>query len=91
MEGYHTVIKVNGTGFVQCQKTPNAGILASGNDRVTLATPGNKWYICGVGDHCSDHAQKLKITVYPKDIAPALPPLLPRAPAPAPAAEAPWY
>ncbi|KAI3991305.1 hypothetical protein MKX01_034624 [Papaver californicum] len=41
--------------------------LTTGNDVITLATPGRKWYICGVGQHCAG-GQKLFITV--QDAAP---------------------
>ncbi|XP_058084621.1 uclacyanin-3-like [Magnolia sinica] len=80
-EGDHTVVKVNGTGFASCSKSPNSGVLASGSDRVTLTTTGNKWYICGVGSHC-DNGQKLKITVLPK--------MMLGSPAPAPDTSFPW-
>ncbi|KAG9452090.1 hypothetical protein H6P81_004994 [Aristolochia fimbriata] len=66
-EGYHTVVKVDGAGFAECSVSPNNGTLTSGSDRIVLATPGNKWYICGVADHCSYYSQKLKITVLPRD------------------------
>ncbi|XP_077210094.1 cupredoxin superfamily protein [Tasmannia lanceolata] len=77
-KGAHTVVKVNGTGFSACQTSPNSGVFTSGNDKITLLTPGNKWYICGVSNHCSYYNQKLKITVMPK--------MMMWAPAPAPEA-----
>ncbi|XP_077247770.1 blue copper protein-like [Tasmannia lanceolata] len=81
-EGSHTVIKVNGTGFAGCITSPNSGVLTSGDDKITLLTPGNKWYICGVSNHCSYYYQKLTITVMPKTM------MWPPATAPAPAPEA---
>ncbi|KAF6173734.1 hypothetical protein GIB67_042902 [Kingdonia uniflora] len=39
--------------------------LTTGNDVITLATQGNKWYICGVGKYCEAGGMKLAITVYP--------------------------
>jgi hypothetical protein len=45
--------------------------LTSGNDVITLATPGRKWYICGVAKHCEAGNQKLVITVLLQTIAPA--------------------
>ncbi|KAM7529907.1 hypothetical protein LguiB_033317 [Lonicera macranthoides] len=36
-----------------------------GNDMIVLATPGRKWYICGVGQHCAVGGQKLVINVNP--------------------------
>ncbi|KAM7273541.1 hypothetical protein ACFE04_028205 [Oxalis oulophora] len=69
----HNVLKVNGTGFKDCIKPPPSEALKTGNDKVTLATPGKKWYICGVSTHCADNNQKLVINVVD-----------PWAPAPAP-------
>ncbi|KAM7253785.1 hypothetical protein ACFE04_031467 [Oxalis oulophora] len=59
----HNVFKVNGTGFKDCIKPPSDEALTTGNDRVTLATPGKKWYICGVKTHCAESNQKLTINV----------------------------
>lgn len=59
----HNVFKVNGTAFKNCTvPTSNDEKLSSGNDEIVLATPGSKWYICGVSGHC-DAGQKLAITV----------------------------
>ncbi|KAM0980375.1 hypothetical protein ACFX13_013950 [Malus domestica] len=69
----HNVFKVNGTGFNACVKPTgnDQPPLTSGNDRIELKTPGNKWYICAAADHCKS-GQKLVITVM--DTAPASPP-----------------
>ncbi|XP_065852056.1 blue copper protein-like [Euphorbia lathyris] len=56
----HNVYKVDGNGFKDC--TPSQNLLNSGNDTITLAQPGKKWYICGFSDHCSK-GQKLVINV----------------------------
>ncbi|ONI06834.1 hypothetical protein PRUPE_5G084200 [Prunus persica] len=64
-EGAHTVLKVNGTGFQQCAAPLDSAPLTSGKDVINLATPGRKWYICGVGQHCELGNQKLLITVLP--------------------------
>ncbi|KAA8516883.1 hypothetical protein F0562_017299 [Nyssa sinensis] len=61
--GMHNVFKVNGTGFQNCIKPPLSQALTSGKDIIVLATPGNKWYLCGVGNHCAFGGQKLAITV----------------------------
>ncbi|XXG65354.1 hypothetical protein AAC387_Pa05g3074 [Persea americana] len=82
-EGNHNVIKVDGKGFASCATSPNSGILTSGRDKITLATPGNKWYICGVSGHC-DAGQKLKITVLPKS-------MIGDAPSPAPEVVVPGF
>ncbi|KAF8403445.1 hypothetical protein HHK36_011549 [Tetracentron sinense] len=69
--GVHNVFKVNGTGFKECIVPPTTEALTTGNDVITLATPGNKWYICGVAKHCVDGGQKLSITVLSGWSAPA--------------------
>ncbi|KAM7524348.1 hypothetical protein LguiA_014250 [Lonicera macranthoides] len=63
--GAHNVFKVNGTGFQNCIKPPPSEALTTGNDMIVLATPGRKWYICGVGQHCAVGGQKLVINVNP--------------------------
>ncbi|KAK1583888.1 hypothetical protein Q3G72_027894 [Acer saccharum] len=74
--GAHTVLKVNGTGFQNCIKPPASEALTSGSDEIVLATPGRKWYICGVGTHCETAGQKLFITVQPQSssVSPAMAP-----------------
>ncbi|KAF9592277.1 hypothetical protein IFM89_013503 [Coptis chinensis] len=69
--GAHNVFKVNGTSFKDCAIPPVNEALISGNDVIALAAPGNKWYICGVGQHCALGGQKLSITVLPALEAPA--------------------
>ncbi|KAF4397105.1 hypothetical protein G4B88_008951 [Cannabis sativa] len=63
--GSHNVYKVDGAGFMSCNTTSPNGEppLTTGNDRVELKTPGNKWYICGKPGHCLNGNQKLKISV----------------------------
>ncbi|EOY10547.1 Uclacyanin 1, putative [Theobroma cacao] len=78
-QGYHNVFKVNGTAFKNCDIPPADEALNSGNDTIVLKTPGRKWYICGVSDHCSAYSQKLAITVQYS-----------YGPAPAPAPSSPW-
>lgn len=84
-EGAHNVLKVNGTAFQQCEAPVGTVPLTSGNDAVTLATPGRKWYICGVASHCEVGNQKLSIIVLPQWSAPEPSPL----PSPTPAPESP--
>ncbi|XXG65357.1 hypothetical protein AAC387_Pa05g3078 [Persea americana] len=69
--GVHNVFKVNGTAFQECIKPPPSEALISGNDTITLLTPGLKWYICGVGKHCEVGGQKLAISVQSISPAPA--------------------
>ncbi|XP_071727658.1 blue copper protein-like [Rutidosis leptorrhynchoides] len=78
-KGVHNVYKlVNGTDFQKCSIPSNSIALTSGYDVVTLATPGRKWYICGVGKHCQ-YGMKLVIDVVPQWTPPA-----PSLPAPVP-------
>ncbi|KAL1308127.1 hypothetical protein HN51_050057 [Arachis hypogaea] len=61
--GQHNVYKVNATAFQNCTVPSNhSDALRSGNDVIVLASPGQKWYLCGVGEHCTT-GQKLAITV----------------------------
>ncbi|KAG8649865.1 hypothetical protein MANES_08G155300v8, partial [Manihot esculenta] len=62
--GDHNVFKVNGTGFQNCIRPPPTEALTTGNDTIVLATPGRKWYICGVAQHC-EKGMKLFLTVLP--------------------------
>ncbi|KAL0393424.1 UNVERIFIED_CONTAM: hypothetical protein Slati_4308600 [Sesamum latifolium] len=72
--GTHNVLKVDGADFQKCASSnASAKPMTSGNDVITLATPGKKWYICNIADHCSK-GMKLVITVSEAE-----------APAPAPA------
>lgn len=65
------MFKVNGTGFQQCAAPVGAVPLTSGKDVINLASPGRKWYICGVSQHCAVGGQKLVITVMPSVFAPS--------------------
>ncbi|XP_031247917.1 stellacyanin-like [Pistacia vera] len=76
--GVHNVFRVNGTDFQNCSKPPLSEALRSGNDKIVLATPGRKWYICGVAKHCENANQKLFINVLPQTQSPGA------APAPSP-------
>lgn len=61
--GAHTVIEVNGTDFQQCVASAGTESLTSGYDVITLTTPREKWYICGINGHCKAGEQKVAITV----------------------------
>ncbi|XP_057812449.1 blue copper protein 1a-like [Salvia miltiorrhiza] len=77
--GVHNVYKVNGSAFRECWVPPPSEALRTGNDIISLATPGRKWYLCGVGNgtHC-ESGMKLVITVM------SYAPMSAPAPAPAP-------
>ncbi|MFS8003638.1 putative Phytocyanin domain, cupredoxin [Helianthus anomalus] len=64
---------VNGIVFQQCIIPPTNEALTSGYDFITLATPGRKWYMCGVGKHC-EYGLKLFINVLPQSYPPPPPP-----------------
>ena len=74
------MLKVDGAGFKQCMAPAGTAALTSGNDVITLATPGRKWYICGVGQHCEVGNQKLVITVLDQVSSPAPSPSTPPTP-----------
>nr|CAN80941.1 hypothetical protein VITISV_035838 [Vitis vinifera] len=80
--GRHNVFKVNGTAFTNCTIPPSNEALSTGNDVITLAAPGRKWYICGVNDHCANYGQKLAITILEVLTSPAPALSTPTAPAP---------
>ncbi|KAL6327973.1 hypothetical protein AAG906_031317 [Vitis piasezkii] len=80
--GRHNVFKVNGTAFTNCTIPPANEAITTGNDVITLATLGRKWYICGVNDHCANYGQKLVITVLEESASPAPALSNPTAPAP---------
>lgn len=82
--GKHNVFKVDGNGFQKCLVPTANESLASGYDVITLATPGKKWYICGVGKHCETGGMKLVIDVIPQSPAPISPPHFVPAPTPSP-------
>jgi len=72
--GAHNVLSVNGTGFEECKAADDIVPLTTGNDVITLSTPGKKWYICSVPGHCESGNQKLFITVLPQLSSPATSP-----------------
>lgn len=60
----HNVFKISTPeAFKNCDKPDPKLALATGKDVITLATPGKKWYICGVAIHCAQFNQKLAINV----------------------------
>ena len=79
---WHNVFKVNGTAFTNCTIPPANEAITIGNDVVTLAVLGRKWYICGVNDHCANYGQKFVITALEESASPAPAPSNPTTPAP---------
>ncbi|KAA3460193.1 mavicyanin-like [Gossypium australe] len=78
--GAHNVIGVSGIEFQQCQASSNNTVRSTGNDVITLSTPGRKWYICGVPGHCAARNMKLNITVLAQVGSPATAPGSPTSP-----------
>ncbi|RVW14249.1 hypothetical protein CK203_113116 [Vitis vinifera] len=83
----------NTWGMAQCLQSEWYGLhklhyttaneaITTGNDVITLAAPGRKWYICGVNDNCANYGQKLVITVLEESASPAPALSNPIAPAP---------
>ncbi|XAR70383.1 hypothetical protein NMG60_11027225, partial [Bertholletia excelsa] len=72
-QGAHNVLRVDGDGFQQCATAATTQPLTTGNDVITLASEGRKWYICGKGNHCKS-GMKLAITVLPQVGSPATAP-----------------
>ncbi|MCD7446983.1 hypothetical protein HAX54_020761 [Datura stramonium] len=58
----HNVYKADEEAFKSCTLSSDVTPLTSGNDVITLTSPGKKWYICGVGKHC-EKGVKLGINV----------------------------
>ncbi|XP_015963624.1 blue copper protein 1a-like [Arachis duranensis] len=67
-KGKHNVMRVNSTGFQQCAVPPDSSTqgFTTGNDVIVLSSPGRKWYICGISNHCENGKMKLAITVQPQ-------------------------
>lgn len=59
------VAMVDKAQFDACTQPKNTRPLNDGNDVVTLASPGKKWYICSIGNHCK-LGMKLEIDVLPQ-------------------------
>ncbi|XP_049362119.1 mavicyanin-like [Solanum verrucosum] len=62
----HNVYKADQEAFKSCTPSSDVTPLISGNDEISLTTPGKKWYICGVGKHC-EKGMKLAINVLPAE------------------------
>ncbi|KAL7247721.1 hypothetical protein ACSBR2_002601 [Camellia fascicularis] len=60
--GLHNVYHVDEYGYKNCI-IPENGVLESGEDTITLETPGPKYFVCGVGLHCEKGGQKLSVDV----------------------------
>jgi hypothetical protein len=70
----HNVFKVNGTQFQSCTFPPSNEALSTGKDTIQLKSEGKKWYVCGIGNHCSARQMKFVITVLPESAPTPSPP-----------------
>ncbi|XP_051212494.1 mavicyanin [Lolium perenne] len=71
----HNVMEVTGADFKACNMTGNAlGTWNSGSDAVPLDKVGRRWFICGVGNHCTQGMKLLVVTANSAAQAPAAPP-----------------
>lgn len=68
-KGKHNVYRVDGIGFRQCTRRIGQIPLTSGNDVITLSSPGKKWYICGIGTDC-ESGMRLVINVQQRNTSP---------------------
>ncbi|OIT30773.1 PREDICTED: mavicyanin-like [Nicotiana attenuata] len=72
-QGAHNVYRADQRAFQNCTTSSFITPLTSGNDVISLTTPGKKWYICGIGKHCAK-GMKLAINVLPELGSPATAP-----------------
>ncbi|XP_059290250.1 blue copper protein-like [Lycium ferocissimum] len=66
----HNVYSADEEAFQSCIARYFVSPLISGNDVITLTTPGKRWLLCGVGKHC-ENGMKLAINVLPQLASPA--------------------
>ncbi|XP_060210233.1 blue copper protein-like [Lycium barbarum] len=69
-QGAHNVYSADEEAFQSCIARYFVSPLISGNDVITLTTPGKRWFLCGVGKHC-ENGMKLAINVLPQLASPA--------------------
>ncbi|VAI23754.1 unnamed protein product [Triticum turgidum subsp. durum] len=90
-QGIHNVLEVNKADYSSCTNSTPIATHTSGDDKVTIKSPGHRFFICGVPGHCTA-GQKLNVRVLKtqkaRSSAPSPSPA-PSATAPAPAAASP--
>ncbi|KAL8112394.1 blue copper protein 1a-like [Apium graveolens] len=72
--GVHNVHRADLASFQSCTPSATSNALTTGNDEITLASEGKKWYLCSKATHCATGNMKLAITVLPEVESPAPPP-----------------
>ncbi|KAK1374767.1 Phytocyanin domain-containing protein [Heracleum sosnowskyi] len=69
--GAHNVHRADLASFQSCTPSATSVALTTGNDVITLASEGKKWYLCSVATHCATGNMKVAITVLPQVASPA--------------------
>lgn len=69
--GVHNVHRADLASFQECKQSSTSVALTTGNDVITLASEGKKWYLCTKATHCATGNMKLAITVLPQVGSPA--------------------
>ncbi|XP_047086275.1 blue copper protein-like [Lolium rigidum] len=81
-QGIHNVLEVKKADYNSCTNSTPIATHTSGDDKVTIKSPGHRFFICGVPSHCAA-GQKLNVRVLKTQR-----PRSSDAPSPAPAASA---
>jgi len=82
-QGIHNVLEVKKDDYNSCTNSTPIATHTSGDDKITIKSPGHRFFICGVPGHCAA-GQKLNVRVLKTQL-----PRSSGAPSPAPAASAP--
>eukprot|EP01018_Ginkgo_biloba_P035106 Gb_22461 [translate_table: standard] len=69
----HDVLEVNKAGYDNCQGSNALNSSSGGSTTIPLTSSGNKYYMCGISNHCS-LGMKLAISVAGRSTGGATPP-----------------
>ncbi|CAL4996498.1 unnamed protein product [Urochloa decumbens] len=58
----HDLVEVSEAGYDACSSANNVSASRTGNDVVTLAAPGTRYFLCGLTGHC-DSGMKIRVDV----------------------------
>ena len=64
IKGNHSVVEATAAGFAACSAANSLATWASGDDRVPLSAPGQRWFFSGVGKDCVQ-GMRFNFTVLP--------------------------
>ncbi|KAG0560727.1 hypothetical protein M758_9G007800 [Ceratodon purpureus] len=73
----HNVQEVNETDYKTCNSLNPIAEYESGNDIITLAKPGTRYYICGFLGHCDQGGMRMKTTIVDQVSSTPLIPVIP--------------